>query len=207
MESVNYIVNGRTFELQHHGVKGMRWGVRRYQNKDGSLTPAGKKRYGDSPDGGGTSNSVRSHKTAKRVAAAIVMGATVAAAAALYAKNPKAVNDVISRVGKSTIAGAKKAGSKAHDLGKQYLKDARVAGKQYLKDTRDGIKEGLKSAPKAAAKKATEAVITGATMLAAKRILDASVGKEESARIFKANDKKKISSFWKVGPEDKEDDD
>lgn len=30
--------------LVHHGVKGMKWGVRRYQNKDGSLTPAGKKR-------------------------------------------------------------------------------------------------------------------------------------------------------------------
>lgn len=33
--------------LAHHGTKGMRWGIRRYQNKDGSLTPAGKKRYGD----------------------------------------------------------------------------------------------------------------------------------------------------------------
>lgn len=33
-------------ELQHHGTKGMKWGVRRYQNKDGSLTPDGKKRYG-----------------------------------------------------------------------------------------------------------------------------------------------------------------
>ena len=33
-----------TEELQHHGVKGMKWGVRRYQNKDGSLTPEGKKR-------------------------------------------------------------------------------------------------------------------------------------------------------------------
>ena len=32
-------------ELQHHGTKGMRWGIRRYQNKDGSLTPAGQKRY------------------------------------------------------------------------------------------------------------------------------------------------------------------
>lgn len=32
-------------ELQHHGIKGMKWGVRRYQNKDGSLTPQGQKRY------------------------------------------------------------------------------------------------------------------------------------------------------------------
>lgn len=30
--------------LEHHGIKGQKWGVRRYQNKDGSLTPAGKKR-------------------------------------------------------------------------------------------------------------------------------------------------------------------
>lgn len=32
--------------LAHHGIKGMRWGVRRYQNADGSLTGAGQKRYG-----------------------------------------------------------------------------------------------------------------------------------------------------------------
>lgn len=31
--------------LKHHGIKGMRWGVRRYQNKDGSLTKKGKLRY------------------------------------------------------------------------------------------------------------------------------------------------------------------
>lgn len=31
-------------ELYHHGIKGMRWGIRLYQNKDGSLTPLGKKR-------------------------------------------------------------------------------------------------------------------------------------------------------------------
>lgn len=32
-------------ELKHWGIKGMRWGIRRYQNPDGTLTEAGKKRY------------------------------------------------------------------------------------------------------------------------------------------------------------------
>ena len=40
-------------KLQHSGVKGMKWGIRRYQNEDGSLTPLGKERYygytGESP--------------------------------------------------------------------------------------------------------------------------------------------------------------
>lgn len=31
--------------LMHYGVKGMKWGIRRYQNKDGSLTAKGKQRY------------------------------------------------------------------------------------------------------------------------------------------------------------------
>ena len=32
-------------ELCHHGILGMKWGIRRYQNKDGTLTSAGKRRY------------------------------------------------------------------------------------------------------------------------------------------------------------------
>ena len=33
-------------ELMHHGILGMKWGVRRYQNQDGSWTAAGRERYG-----------------------------------------------------------------------------------------------------------------------------------------------------------------
>lgn len=46
--------------LIHYGVLGMKWGVRRYQNKDGSLTSAGKKRYsGDSDSSSGVSDAKR----------------------------------------------------------------------------------------------------------------------------------------------------
>lgn len=48
--------------LQHHGILGMKWGIRRYQNPDGSLTPEGKKRYGsDSP----SSESSRPRRSVK----------------------------------------------------------------------------------------------------------------------------------------------
>lgn len=252
-------------ELYHAGVKGMKWGVRRYQNKDGSLTPAGKKRYGvadamgrkarghggpgvylggnerrlagakrdldhlnkgghlsvgltkkrqaqldardrsrlerdvekmSSKDMDPAAKSERNKRIAKKVAAAVVMTATVSAAAALYAKNPKAVNDFVAKAGKKTVSGLQKAGKKTVDLGKKYMKEAYEGAKE-------GFREGVREAPK----KAVKAVMTGATLMAAKRMLDASVGKEEAARIFQANNNKKISSFWKVSGEDKEDSD
>ena len=48
----------RQGELYHHGIKGQKWGVRRFQNKDGSLTPAGRRRYDEPNVGRKTSESV-----------------------------------------------------------------------------------------------------------------------------------------------------
>lgn len=54
-------------ELKHWGIKGMKWGVRRYQNKDGSLTPAGKKRYSDgSTSSSSTSKSSQTSQTSQQ---------------------------------------------------------------------------------------------------------------------------------------------
>lgn len=49
--------------LAHHGILGMKWGVRRYQNTDGTLTAAGKKRYLDTIHRMGESDAKKSKKT------------------------------------------------------------------------------------------------------------------------------------------------
>lgn len=46
----------KTGELQHYGIKGMHWGVRRFQNADGSLTEAGRARYSTGKAGFGRSS-------------------------------------------------------------------------------------------------------------------------------------------------------
>lgn len=77
-------------ELMHYGVQGMKWGVRRYQDKSGRRTSAGKKRYSDE-------DRARRKETAKKVAVGTATVLTVAAAATIYAKNKKQVDAFIAK--------------------------------------------------------------------------------------------------------------
>lgn len=53
--------------IQHYGILGMRWGVRRFQDKSGRLTAAGKKRYDDDPSNGKPGSSSKTTKAKKEV--------------------------------------------------------------------------------------------------------------------------------------------
>ncbi len=80
-------------ELYHHGILGQKWGVRRFQNKDGSLTSAGKKRYGSE----GSDSREKKPINGKKIAVAV--GATVAGGAAvgLYAKYHNEINAIVKQ--------------------------------------------------------------------------------------------------------------
>lgn len=91
-------------ELYHHGIKGQKWGVRRFQNEDGSYTAAGRKRYGydeqsSSSDGKSRKGLSDKQKKALKIGAAVV-GVTAATAISViaaknYSHEKKMVNNII----------------------------------------------------------------------------------------------------------------
>lgn len=78
---MNDIYVGQPFSdsyLEHYGVLGMKWGVRRYQNKDGTLTSKGKKRYGNK------TNKDKKVLTDKQKRALVIGASAIGATLAIY---------------------------------------------------------------------------------------------------------------------------
>ena len=93
-----------TDSLYHHGIKGQRWGIRRFQNEDGSYKPGAQGRYNDDgipgPNKSRSGKSVNSKKSEEKntnkskyvKAAAIVAGTAAVTAAIVYAKKSGALD-------------------------------------------------------------------------------------------------------------------
>ena len=187
--------------LAHHGVKGQKWGVRRYKNADGSLTPAGKIRYGAD---GRTQGNRSSNKTKKRIAAAVGVGAV--ATAAVYLHNNKAaqtlVKNTMSEIGKKTITSMKKNVNTGKTLTEAYIKSLRTGISEGMKNAPDqikkGISEGITEGAKTGSKNLTKAVVIGGIMNAGHQAMSKSIGDDNTTKVFQANNKKKIDKYWKT---------
>lgn len=130
--------------LEHHGILGQKWGVRRYQNSDGSLTFEGKKHYGSGETEGTKKLKAEGEPRRKqltdeqkaKVNKALKIGAiTAGSALAVYgaykvgSNNPKVASAIAK--GKSVIT--KEAA--------EYKKIAKETSKNMYKGFKDGIPE------------------------------------------------------------------
>lgn len=89
----------KTDYLMHHGILGQRWGIRRFQNKDGSYTAAGKDRYGDKSERKNKGLTDEQKALAKKIAigAAVVAGTALAAYGAYKLYDSGVLNDALDK--------------------------------------------------------------------------------------------------------------
>ena len=152
MNNTFYSQNDYRNYIAHFGVKGMKWGVRRYQNSNGSYTSAGKRRYGVGDGksyspvgrrGGGRAAATPEQKAARRAKlkkAALAVGGAAALAGAGYLgyKYSKGLRNTgaASTVGRKARLGAQGLADRAKEAGFQ----ARVRGENAAYVTKNRLR-------------------------------------------------------------------
>lgn len=135
--------------LQHHGIRGQKWGVRRFQTAGGELTPAGKKRYYGDSDSFKASNGIK-------------VGAPKSAGVAAFRKFQG------SKVGSATLNGVAKmntafAGKKNKAQFKRFEEQMRKEN-QAVRESNQAHKEAMKGEKKGLTDKQKKLIIAGAAV-------------------------------------------
>lgn len=175
--------------LAHHGIKGQRWGVRRYQNEDGSYTDEGAKRrrVGDS-SGGSSSDKLK--KAAK--IGAVIAGAALASYGAykLYQMNRPVSDFTLYGFSQKLPSEKRSIGTFAKDTASKIAEKVRESGikdklkessKKALKETGEFAKKSVKKAGEAAASAALASLGTIAASKLAEQYKD-KAGDDEQTR-------------------------
>lgn len=166
--------------LAHHGIKGQRWGVRRYQNEDGSYTDEGAKRrrVGDS-SGGSSSDKL---KKAAKIGAAVAGAALVTYGAyKLYQMNQPVSDFTLYGLSQKLPSEKRSIGTIAKDTASKIAGKVRESGikdklkessKKALKETGEFAKKSVKKAGEAAASAALASLGTIAASKLAEQYKD-----------------------------------
>ena len=184
-------------ELYHHGILGQKWGVRRFQNKDGSLTAAGKRRRSESVSISTSKTAEEKGLSNKQKKVILVSAGVVAAGAAayLYATNKSVVDTAV----KSAMA----------SIGKKSLSESKKAveaGKKAVKDFGKGVVQGAQNAPMKVGKAVGEGIVLGLTLKALKEIMPEGEA-EKVIRQYNAFNKKNKINLNAFNQKSKDDED
>lgn len=181
-------------ELMHHGVRGQKWGVRRYQNADGSLTSAGIKRYGTAENFKKVQDAKARAEARKRAAKATAR--TNAEVAKFNSKNQLSEPSAKPKVTKKTIKSMpdKELNDNITRLQKEKQYKELVQGDNVTRGRR-AVSEALTES----GKQATRTIATAALTYAGKQAVKKLVGEATYNDMFdvKKNDANNSSQVIK----------